>query len=130
MEYLPTDVHSHFLKGHHVTRHIRGIWNAIWTDQFIETTFMKVGKSTCGIIGVTLKPKVVQTWALSRHISGQIETDLLSMEEGDIDKIQMFHQEESKGRIQSDAKDRLDLRVKLETWIHPFMQMSIPMTAL
>ena len=41
------------------------------------------------------------------------------MEEGDIDKIQMFHQEESKGRIQSDAKDRLDLRVKLETCIHP-----------
>ena len=119
MENLPTDVLSHFLKGHHVTRHIHGVWNAIWTDQFIETTFMKVGKSTCGIIGVTLKPKVVQTWALSRHISGQIETDLLSMEEGDIDKIQMFHQEESKGRIQSDAKDRLDLRVKLETCIHP-----------
>ena len=31
----------------------------------------------------------------------------------------MFHKEESKGRIQSDAKDRLDLRVKLETCIHP-----------
>ena len=74
MENLPTEVLSHFLKGHHVTRHIHGVWNAIWTDQFIETTFMKVGKSTCGIIGVTLKPKVVQTWALSRHICGQIET--------------------------------------------------------
>ena len=119
MENLPTEVLSHFLKGHHVTRHIRGIWNAIWTDQFIETTFMKVGKSTCGIIGVTLKPKVVQTWALSRHICGQIESDLLSMEEGDVDAVQMFHKEESKARIQSDAKDRLDLRVKLETCIHP-----------
>lgn len=40
-----------------------GVWNGIWTDQFIESTFMKVGHGTGGIIGITFKPEAVKTWA-------------------------------------------------------------------
>ena len=57
-----------FLKGQHVTRHIQGIWNGLWSDQFIESTFMRYGHSVGGIIGITLKSTALKIWALSRHI--------------------------------------------------------------
>jgi len=41
MEALPDDVQQHFLKGEHVMRHNSGIWNGIWSDMYIETTFMR-----------------------------------------------------------------------------------------
>ena len=43
MEHLPDDLLQEFLKGKHVMRHNRGIWNAIWSDMFIESTFMRYG---------------------------------------------------------------------------------------
>ena len=67
MEKLPPHVQSHFLHGPHVMRHIHGIWNGLWSDQFIESTFMRYGHSTGGIIGITLKPDALKIWALSRH---------------------------------------------------------------
>ena len=43
MERLPESVHEEFMKGHH-TIHLRaGLWNGIWTDMGIETTWMKKG---------------------------------------------------------------------------------------
>ena len=35
-------------------RHISGYWNAIWSDMFIESTFMIYGHGKKGIISVTL----------------------------------------------------------------------------
>ena len=37
---LPKEVLSHFMKGEHVMRHNPGFWNGIWSDMYIETTFM------------------------------------------------------------------------------------------
>ena len=56
MEKLPQHVRSHFLKGQHVTRHINGIWS----DQFIESTFMRYGHSAGGIIERTLKAEALK----------------------------------------------------------------------
>lgn len=51
-ENLPDDVLSHFLKGYHVMRHIDGLWNGIWSDQFIESTFMRYGHGKTGKVTV------------------------------------------------------------------------------
>ena len=51
MERLPDDVLMHFMKGHHVMRHKPGVWNAIWSDMFIESTHMRYGHGAGGIIG-------------------------------------------------------------------------------
>ena len=49
-------------------RHVPGIWNGIWSDMFIETTVIRYGHGPGGIIGITLKPETLKTWALkSRH---------------------------------------------------------------
>ena len=68
METLPGDALQHSMKGSHVMRHTQGLWNGIWSDMFIETTFMRYGHGKAGVIGITLKPETLKTWALSLHI--------------------------------------------------------------
>ena len=54
-EALPDEICRQFLQGEHVTRHLAGAWNGMWTDMMIETTFMRYGKGPRGLIGITLK---------------------------------------------------------------------------
>ena len=61
MKSLPAAILERFLKGEHVIRHQKGFWNGIWTDMFIETTFMRYGKGPGGLIGLTLKSNVVKS---------------------------------------------------------------------
>jgi len=68
IEDLPDKMLPFFLKGKHVMRHMNGLWNGIWSDMFIESTFMRYGHGKAGIVGITLKPETLKTWALSRHI--------------------------------------------------------------
>ena len=121
MEKLPHHVERLFLNGQHVTRHIQGIWNGLWSDQFIESTFMRYGHSVGGIIGITLKSNALKIWALSRHICCKIESDMGEMEEQETGatRVQLYHKEETKARIQAEAKDRAVLRRKLDYCIDP-----------
>ncbi len=43
MKDLPSNVLQHFMKGSHVMRHVPGLWNGLWSDMFIEMTFMRYG---------------------------------------------------------------------------------------
>ena len=40
MECLPSEVLARFLKGENVMHHQTGLRNGMWSDMFIETTFM------------------------------------------------------------------------------------------
>ena len=40
------------MKGEHVTRQKRGIWNSIWSDMMIETTYMNFGLGAGEIMGL------------------------------------------------------------------------------
>ena len=49
MKNLPFPILERFLKGEHVTRFQRVVWKAIWSDMFIEMSFMKYGKGPSGL---------------------------------------------------------------------------------
>ena len=57
---LPCQVLEKVMKGEHVRRYQEGCWNGIWSDMFIETTFMTHGKGPGGTVGVTLQPSIVK----------------------------------------------------------------------
>ncbi|KAG0714324.1 hypothetical protein GWK47_014367 [Chionoecetes opilio] len=95
METLPTKVLDLFMKGEHVLRHIPGIWNGIWSDMYIEITFMRYGHGKGGIIGITLKPETLKTWALSLHLCSKLESNLSEMVDGDGGNMQIIHKEEA-----------------------------------
>ena len=126
MENLPDYVLSGFMNGEHVMRHQKGLWNGIWSDMFIETTFMRHGKGSRGLVGITLQPKTVKQWALSLHACAQILLDLEKMRDRERCKDQLRHKEELPGRIKSDQIDRSKIRKMLDTMIHPLDIMETP----
>ena len=119
-ENIPQDVQAHFLKGEHVMRHMDGLWNGIWSDMFIESTFMRYGHGRAGIVGITLKAETLKTWALSRHVCSQLMENLAELRgQSDEDRYQSSHKEEAAACIQHDRKDRDGLKKKVDMCIHP-----------
>ena len=66
--------------------HNPSTWNGIWSNMYIETTFMRYGHEAGGLIGITLQPSAVARWALSVHICTQLRGDLAATKEGRQDK--------------------------------------------
>ena len=84
MSKLPCRVLKAFMNGNHVMRHKPGLWNGLWSDLYIETTFMRYGHSPGGIIGIT-------RWALSLHICAQIRNDVLTLSDRNVQTAVTSH---------------------------------------
>lgn len=119
MERLPPEVLQSFMRGEHTMRHKPGRWNLIWSDMWIETTFMRYGHGPNGIIGITLKPDILKRWAYSMHTCSMIVQDVADMSVDSGEKEVTSHKEEKPSRITSDAKDRDKIRDKLLSCIDP-----------
>ena len=61
------------MENMYVMRHNPGVWNGIWSDMFIKTTFMRYGKGPGGLVAVTLKPSTIKRWALSLYTTSRVE---------------------------------------------------------
>ena len=65
-----------------------------------ETTFMRYGHAPGGIVGITLKPEILEVWALSLHECSRLESDLDDITDEDTQsKVVTTHKEETKARI-------------------------------
>ena len=120
MEKLPGIVLDKFLEGDHAMHHKKGIWNGIWSDMMIETTYMKYGKGPSGLIGITTNPRSVQIWSNSHHIVNETLRNLERFTQEERDDVITTHKEESRARIVGDAADRRTLRIFLVNCSHPF----------
>jgi len=126
MEALQHEELSKFMKGEHVMHHVPKLWNGIWSDMFIETTFMRYGHGPGGIIGITLKPETLKTRALSPHICSRLEQGIADLAGNEQEISQETHKEERKSRIDSDGADSESIRKKLEMCIDPLDPSSHP----
>ena len=128
VESLGEEELSKFMKGEHVMHHVPELWNGIWSDMFIETTFMCYGHGPGGIIGITLKPETLKTWALGLHICSCLEQDIADVVGNEQERVQETHKEETKARIASDSADRQNIRDKLTLSIDPLDSTTHPPT--
>jgi hypothetical protein len=96
------------------------------SDMFIETTFMRYGPGPGGIIGITLKPETLKTWALGLHICCRLEQDITEIVGGNGQGTQDTHKEETNARIASDGIDRESIRKRLDLCIDPLEPASHP----
>ena len=117
-EKLDGDVLNRFLKGQHVQHHQDGIWNWLWLDMMIESTFMRFGYRRGGIIGVTLNQPVVRCWALSLHICNRLMKDIAELKE-ETDTAVQSHKEEIPSRVKPDGRDQETICQKLKQRINP-----------
>ena len=91
------------MNGEHVVCIQNGLFNGIWSDMAIESSYMKVGKGPTGVIGVTTNDRSVSIWSnSSHHLCGELLTEL-----SDLGSNQQTHdpKEEGTGRIKLDAED-------------------------
>ena len=126
MTKLPGPVQDEFMKGNHVMRHQRGIWNGLWSDLYIESTFMRYGHGPGVIVGITLQPSTLKRWALGLHICAQLKKDIMSLADDNIQITITTHKEEGSSRIRTDTTDREKIRNKLVTCIDPLHPASHP----
>ena len=110
MEKLPIEALESFMKGEHVTSHKRRIWNSIWSDVMIQTTYMNFGNGPGGIIRVTTQPRNLKVWTKNQHIQNKLLSDLECLRNKDESPNQV-HKEETKARIASDNKNRKKLEI-------------------
>ena len=83
MENITGELKKKLMMAEQTVRHKSGLWNLIWTDMMIESTFMKTGKGPGGLKGLTLKPEGVKKWAFSlntfadidRHVEDYLDND-------------------------------------------------------
>ena len=78
-----------FLKGEHVMRHKLGLWNGLWSDMFIEITFMKYGYRPGGLIGIALNEGAQRRWALSLHICSKLIKAVAEIREENVSSKQI-----------------------------------------
>jgi len=62
MKGLPAETMKKLQHGAFV-RHIPDIYNATWTDMFIETTYMRLGHGPAGAVGVATNYNQMVKWA-------------------------------------------------------------------
>ena len=118
MEKLPHHLMNQFMEGHHIVRLQDGLWNGIWTDNAIESTYMKIGKGPSGVIGFTTNERYLNVWANSHHLCADVISQLEDLRDYK-GKNNDKHKEEGPGRISSDREDKLKLRSALKQCIHP-----------
>ena len=130
MQRLHPDVLKRFMTGEHVMRHQDGLWNGIWSDLFIETTYMRYGHGPSGIIGSTLNETTLAIWAFSHSTLTQLLNDLKEIKEGDVPTVVNVRKEERHTRIKEDAADRVRIRETLSTCIDILDTRKHPETGL
>ena len=118
IEAMPDKLQDQFLKGQHTMHQKPGIFNGIWSNMAIDTTYMRYGHGHSGIIGLAMRPEALKTWAMSIHAINTVVSDLNTINDNELHS-QSYHKAESTRRIKTDATDRNALKEKIDMSIDP-----------
>ena len=116
---------SPFYMGSHVCRHRDGTWNAVFSDQFGEQTYIRQCKARGGLVGMTLSPDQVARWILSYHTCNIIYVSMDQMVDEQDDEHDMqtdYHKEEGTRRRRLDTENRMKIHLEFQKNLHPLKQ--------
>lgn len=106
--------------------HNAGLFNAIWNDMAIESTYMRYGHDQGGIIGIALRPQTLKIWPYNLHSCNKVVGRLDALREIGEPISQTTHKEEMEARITADSNDRESIHAKLATYIDPLCNDQYP----
>ena len=128
MEHLPQRAKEDLLAGAHVCRHSDG-GTAVPADQFGEQTYIKRGKGSGGMKGISTSPEQVAVWVNSFSVCAHLDIAMEHMyneageeqkPQGEVDgEEKNKHKEEGEGRRRLDEVDRKKIAVELKKYSHP-----------
>ena len=112
---LPEDAQNIFLTGEHVCCHKNGTWNAVFSDQFGEQTYIRYGKAKVGLVGLTLSSEHIARCVLFHYTCNLVSSKMDKMylnvagqarefsKQGTVQKS--TYKETGKNRKELDAQD-------------------------
>ena len=128
MEHLPQRAKEDLLAGAHVCRHSDGR-TAVPADQFGEQTYIKRGKGSGSMKGISTSPEQVAVWVNSFSVCAHLDIVMEHMyneageahkPHGEVDgEEKNQHKEEGEGRRRLDEVDRKKIAVELKKYSHP-----------
>ena len=126
MEQLPQRAKEDLLAGAHVCRHSDG-GTAVPADQFGEQTYIKQGKGSGGMKGISTSAEHVAVWVNSFSVCTHLDLAVEHMydeageKHGGVDgkDNKNKHKEEGEGRRRLDEADRRKIAMELEKYSHP-----------
>ena len=133
MEHLPDRAKEDLLAGAHVCRHSDGA-TVVPEDQFGEQTYIKIGKGTGGMKGISTSAEQVAVWVNSFGVCSHLRIAMESMylldqteeqpseEDADNSGTSKKHKEEGESRRKLDEEDRNKIAYELEKHSHPLTE--------
>lgn len=128
METLPQCAKEDLLAGAHVCRHSDG-GTAVPADQFRGQTYIKRGKGSGGMKGISTSPEQVAVWVNSFSVCAHLDIAMEHMYDeseeeqkspGEDEDEKGRHKEEGEKRRCLDEADQRKIAEELEKYIHPF----------
>ena len=71
------------MNGEHVMIHRSELRNEIWSDMFIESTFMRYGHGPGSLMRITLSLDALKMWELSLHLCSCLIKDVADLRNED-----------------------------------------------
>ena len=102
----------------------------MWSDLFIETTYMRYGHEPSGIICSTWNEPTLAIWALSQSDCARMRHDIEAMKTHRSHQHVTYHKVERYPRMVSDNSDRKKIREAIATCIDVFDIDLYPTTSL
>ena len=126
LEHQHPASHQHMCSGGFVVRRSPDHrFNAVATDQALEQTVNRDGKSKGGVIGLTLRKSALTRWLMTRHVSAEYLDGLREMCKT-TGRTETSHKECGKSRMARDEKDVRQIMEIAENCQNPFDLDSVP----
>ena len=104
MHYLPDDIHKTFMKDQAGFHLISGLLNGIWTDTFIQCTWMRHGHGPSGVTGLTKDENQMKEDLFPSSTFSDLTSQVKMMSGGDNVKENTTHKEKAQSRISSERE--------------------------
>jgi hypothetical protein len=111
--------------GFVVRRSANRSFNCVVTDQALEQTVNRDGKSKEGVIGLTLRKGALSRWLMTRHVTAEYREAFKSLCDGNIN-TRKHHEELGKARLGKDERDVCKIMETALMCQNPFDLETVP----
>lgn len=118
--------YQYLQEGGFVVRRTSRRFNAVASDQALEQTINREGKSQGGVIGFTLRKGALTRWMVTRHVTAQYTEAFKELCDQQPDVGDTYHAEHGKTRMARDEQDVTKILEFVSNAQNPFDLDTVP----
>jgi len=118
--------YQYLQEGGFVVRRSLRRFNAVASDQALEQTINREGKSQGGVIGFTLRKGALTRWMVTRHVTAKYTEAFKELCDGDTEVASTNHAEHGKTKMVRDEQDVTKITEFVSNAQNPFDLCTVP----